>query len=140
MRQIIKYALFFAAVLFVSSCDQNELFINEVVASPQGTLLDLAFDANGNAYDNSGNMSVTAFSGNQTFTKYNPHYLQYTAIFNGTAAATTGSGFYKIPYSSSESFKRAIADGFSIELLFRPGVLANSTILSSYVESKSAGF
>ena len=51
MRQIIKYALFFAAILFVSSCDKNEHYINEVVASPQGILLDLAFDANDKAYE-----------------------------------------------------------------------------------------
>ena len=140
MKQIIKYALFFAAILFVSSCDKNEHYINEVVASPQGILLDLAFDANDKAYDNSGNLPVKGYCGNQAFTQYNSYYQQYTARFNGTPAQTTGSGFYKIPYNSSKSFKRAIADGFSIELLFSPEVLANSTLLSAFIDSKSEGF
>ena len=140
MKQIIKYSLFLAALLFLSSCAKNEYFINEVVASPQGLLLDLAFDANGKAYDNSGNLPVKMFSGTQAFTLYNSYYQHYTARFNGTPAQTTGSGFYKIAYNSNQSFKRALADGFSIELLFNPGVLANSTLLSSFIDSKSEGF
>lgn len=141
MKPIVRYTLLVASALLLSACDSDELFINEVVSSPQDVLLDVCFEPDGSAYDKTDSLEILKLSGSHAFTQYNPHFQHYTARFNGTAGNNAaGGGYYKIPYSEAEGFRRGISDGFSIELLFSPYSLANSSLISSFVDSKSEGF
>jgi len=141
MKGIIKYSLSLVALLILSSCDKNEHYINEVVSSPADLMLDVAFNADGTAYDRTGTLNVASFTGSQVSAQYNSFYERYSARFNGTAGlGSTGSGYYRASYASNDAFKRGLADGFSFEVIFSPGVLANSTILSTYTESLEEGF
>ena len=141
MKGIIKYSLPVVAMLMLSSCDKNEHYINEVVSSPADLMLDVAFNPDGTAYDKTGTLEVVSSVGSQVSAQYNSFYERYSARFNGTPAlGSTGSGYYKAFYSSNEGFKRGLADGFSFEVIFSPGILANSAILSTYTESLEEGF
>ena len=107
MKGIIKYSLPVVAMLILSACDKNEHYINEVVSSPADLMLDVAFNADGTAYDKTGTLQMASFAGSQVSAQYNSFYERYSARFNGTAGlGSTGSGYYRASYSASDAFKR----------------------------------
>ena len=138
MKSTIKYTLLLIAVL--CSCTKNEHYLNDVVDSPEALLFDVAFDADGNAKDKTGTLDVVRCFSSSLSSIYNDHYLSYTARFSGTPGlASVGGGCYKASYSSSADFKRGLADGFSIEVLFKPDQLANSALFTTFYADRGFG-
>lgn len=138
MKSTIKYILPLIAVL--CSCTKNEHYLNDVVDSPEALLFDVAFDADGNPKDKTGTLDVVRCFSSSLSSIYNEHYLSYTARFSGTPGlASVGGGCYKVSYSSSVDFKRGLADGFSIEVLFRPDQLANSALFTTFYADRGFG-
>ena len=74
MKPIVRYTLLVASALLLSACDSDELFINEVVSSPQDVLLDVCFEPDGSAYDKTDSLEILKLSGSHAFTQYNPHF------------------------------------------------------------------
>ena len=103
--------------------DMGEVSISE------GTLLDVAFRADGSAYDRSAiNKTITYYPNESALNTYkNFTFGGYVANFHfgatkkmGDNVASATGGYYKAAdYSSDTSFQQDLADGHSLEALFR---------------------
>lgn len=92
-------------------------------APPTDYILDVNFNADRSAYDGSTlGMTVdnTRLDADVTV-GYNERYGRYSASFNNPAIARSNleTGYYLIPYTTSDDFAKKLSDGFSYELLFR---------------------
>ena len=117
-----------AAEITFTVPDKPELFANLSVSqvkpatAPTDLILDVVFDENGGAIDNS-SMKMTVKSdrldGNNK-TKLVSQYNRYAAAFNnGTIARSNqDAGYYYIPYTVGSDFANKLADGYSLELVF----------------------
>ena len=96
--------------------DMGEVSISE------GTLLDVAFRADGSAYDRSAyGSTVNYVPKNGCLSVYkNYNFGGYVANFNPeTMGNNYAAGFYRMDYGSDTAFKTSLEDGHSMEVLFR---------------------
>ena len=88
-------------------------------------LLDFVFNADGTASDKSPNaMAVTTYpKKNQLVVSEDKDFEGYIASFNPSTMAdpTWNGGYYEVNYSSDVEFQESLADGHSLEVLFRLG-------------------
>ena len=96
--------------------DMGEVSISE------GTLLDVAFRADGTAYDRSAygrTVNYVPKAGCSSVYK-NYNFGGYVANFNPeTMGNNYAAGFYRMDYGSDTAFKTSLEDGHSMEVLFR---------------------
>lgn len=87
---------------------------------PVADLLDVRFTADGQAYDASQmEIDVRVFAPEDKLdVKYNELYQTYEAHFDNTWAGTPTS-YCKVDYSMNDYFKERIADGHTLETLFK---------------------
>ena len=136
MKRILGFVLPLCAALTLSSCDKNEHYINDVVSYPESLVFDMGFDEVGRGYDRTGNLDVSTMTGAQLYATYNRHFEQYSSIFNTKAGLDNfESGYYRASYKGCEAFKKALGDGFSVELMFSPGQVANSVVMRAISRS-----
>ena len=96
--------------------DMGEVSISE------GTLLDVAFRADGSAYDRSAyGRTVKYISKTGCLSVYkNYNFGGYVANFKPTTMGSNfAEGFYQFDYDGNATFKSDLEDGFSMETLFR---------------------
>ena len=96
--------------------DMGEVSISE------GTLLDVAFRADGSAYDRSAyGRTVTYVPKDGCLSVYkNYNFGGYVANFKPTTMGSNfAEGFYQFDYNGNTTFKSDLEDGFSMETLFR---------------------
>ena len=96
--------------------DMGEVSISE------GTLLDVAFRADGTAYDRSAyGRTVNYVSKAGCLSVYkNYNFGGYVANFKPTTMGDAfAAGFYQFDYDGNTTFKSDLEDGFSMETLFR---------------------
>ena len=96
--------------------DMGEVSISE------GTLLDVAFRADGSAYDRSAyGRTVTYVPKDGCLSVYkNYNFGGYVANFKPTTMGSNfAAGFYQFDYNGNTTFKSDLEDGFSMETLFR---------------------
>ena len=96
--------------------DMGEVSISE------GTLLDVAFRADGSAYDRSAyGRTVNYVPKNGCLSVYkNYNFGGYVANFTPTTMGSSfAAGFYQFDYNGNSTFKSDLEDGFSMETLFR---------------------
>lgn len=87
---------------------------------PVADLLDVLFKNDGTGFDNSqSQMEIETVSGAAAVSYFNDHYERYVAHFNHTLGSGTTSGYYKIDYTNNANFQKALADGHTLEVLFR---------------------
>ncbi|WP_295939801.1 glycerophosphodiester phosphodiesterase family protein [uncultured Alistipes sp.] len=87
---------------------------------PKADLLDIEFRNDGTAVDNSPmGIPVQTVDGTAMMTYYNDLYSKYVAHFNHTPGETVKEGFYKADYSANVQFQNALADGHTIEAVFK---------------------
>ena len=105
-------------------------------------LLDMQFNADGSAQDcSSYERTVQTFRSPMMFNYYNESYGGYMAHFGNESGANVTSGFYKIDYSTDADMKASLADGFSVEVLFKLNELPTSNVYSSLLSSvQGSGF
>ena len=105
-------------------------------------LLDMQFNADGSAQDYSSyERTVQTFRSPMMFNYYNESYGGYMAHFGNESGASVTSGFYKIDYSTDADMKASLADGFSVEVLFKLNELPTSNVYSSLLSSvQGSGF
>lgn len=89
---------------------------------PKADLLDVSFRNDGTAYDVSANgLKVTPVSGATMVNYYSKTYSRYIAHFNHGLGEAAGDGYYKVDYSSDPEMIAGLADGHSIEVVFKIG-------------------
>ena len=90
-------------------------------------LLDIEFLPDGSAKNNGSKyISVKQVDGTALSTYYNTQYGRWASHYNHDGS-TVASGFYKVDYSSSSSAQTALAQGHSIECVFRPDFLSDGS-------------
>lgn len=83
-------------------------------------LLDIVFANDGSAKDISPvQLPVTSFPGSALMTYWNDTYERYSAHFNHTVGSSVSTGYYRADFAGNERFRNALADGHSLEVLFR---------------------
>ena len=81
-------------------------------------LLDLVFNNDGTATDISPMHNVVeCLPGASLMTYYNDSYGRYVARFNHEPGANPSSGYYKVDYFNNQTFRDALADGHTLEVL-----------------------
>ena len=99
-------------------------------------LLDLDFLQDGTVRDLSDlENAVQTFSSPMMFTYYNEGLKDYVCHFNNELDTKPTTGYHKIDYKDKELMKAGLADGFSIELLFKCNDLPAETVYCSLLSS-----
>ena len=87
---------------------------------PVADLLDIRFNSDGSAEDISdAKRTVSLFSGSTHMNYYSDEFSRYVAYFNNPFNKAITTGFYKIDYENDEEYKKKIADGHTLEMMFR---------------------
>lgn len=87
---------------------------------PAADLLDIVFHEDGTAEDVSPRrVPVQTLAGTAMMTYYNRTYDRYAAHFSHEPGATVSEGFYKADYQADSKFINGLADGHSLEILFK---------------------
>ena len=99
-------------------------------------LLDLDFLQDGTVRDLSDlENAVQTFSSPMMFTYYNEGLKDHVCHFNNVLDTKPTTGYHKIDYKDNELMKAGLADGFSIELLFKCNDLPAETVSCSLLSS-----
>ena len=107
---------------------------------PQADLLDVVFRNNGSAEDVSPMRTpVQMLDGTAMMTYYNDLYSMYAAHFNHVPGTSVNEGFYKADYSGSKQFQDALADGHSLEALFKLDEKSDGSAELKMFSSMSSG-
>lgn len=107
---------------------------------PEADLLDIIFKNDGTAFDNSvSKMQVTTVQGSSAVNYFNEAYSRYTAHFSHPLGEAISAGYYKIDYSQNQKFKDALADGHSMEIVFRMDATANGKEIKPFSSMQSGG-
>ena len=92
----------------------------ERVALPVADLLDISFLSDGTAVDVSASqMKVLYYSGNSHTNYYNEDLKKHIAHFSNPFNTAITKGFYKIDYQGNTEYCNRIADGHTLETLFK---------------------
>ncbi len=93
---------------------------------PKADLLDVVFKADGVAEDVSP-MNFAVERGGEAVTEWNNDFGRYEARLTGNkwGNSDVAENFYRIDYSNNQTFKDAIADGHTLEVLFMPDYTGN---------------
>ncbi len=95
---------------------------------PVADLLDVEFRNDGSAYDNSANrLTVNDVAGAPMVNYYSEKYSRYIAHFNHTMGESTSEGYFKVNYASNEKMSKGLADGHTLEVVFRTDELSNGS-------------
>lgn len=107
---------------------------------PTADLLDVVFRNDGSAVDNSPSATpVRALEGTAMMTYYNDLYSRYAAHFNHTPGTSVNEGFYKADYSANKQFQDALADGHTLEALFKLDEKSDGSAELKMFSSMSSG-
>ena len=92
----------------------------EPEAAPQADLLDVVFSPDGSAKDvSTGRRTVRYLPGADLVTYQNEVYGRCVAAFNRKMGSSVSSGFYRVDYADDEALRKALADGHSLEVVFK---------------------
>ena len=107
---------------------------------PEADLLDVIFKNDGTAFDNSDSkMAVTAVPGSSYVNYFNEAYSRYAAHFSHTLGSALGGGYYKIDYTQDSKFRSALADGHSLEVVFKMDAPSNGSEIKPFSSMQSGG-
>lgn len=107
---------------------------------PTADLLDVVFLNDGTAIDNSpAHTPVRTLDGTSMMTYHNDLYGMYAAHFNHTPGTSVNEGFYKADYSADTHFQQALADGHSLEALFKVDKKSDGSAEMKMFSSMSSG-
>ena len=96
---------------------EMKLNMNDI---PQADMLDVVFNADGSATDNSAKMMYVEYSPSPNlFTYYESYQNSYMARFNNALYSDITSGFYKVNFQSNASFCAELADGHTLETIIK---------------------
>ena len=108
--------------------------------APVADLLDVVFKNDGTAIDNSvSQMQVDYVSGSAAVSYFHDTYQRYATHFNHKLASEMSGGYYKIDYTSNANFRNALADGHTLEVVFRMDQAPNGSEIKPFSSMQSGG-
>ena len=145
MKRILISVL--TALSIVLSCDKNggnspSQTDGQEGAALQADLFNLVVNSSATGSDFSKHhASLTTNSGFSLSARYSDIYKCFAAVFSGTPGKTTGSGYYRLDYSSDKVLVEKLSEGFSQEAVFSAESLPSGTADARLFSSvQNAGF
>lgn len=107
---------------------------------PAADVLDVVFNNDGTAYDASElKVPVEYISGEGLVNYYHDHYKKYVTHFSHKLASGKSTGYYKVDYTQNQKFKDALADGHTLEIVFRMDKAPNGSEIKPFSSMQSGG-
>ena len=98
----------------------------ERTAFPVADLLDISFTANGAKDLSASNMTVEYKSGSTTNNYYDEKFSGYIAHFdNPFNTNSLKTGFYKVDFENNTAYRNKLADGHTLEVMFKADAVAS---------------
>lgn len=114
--------------------------VPEVPDAPKADLLDVIFNSDGTAYDDSdAKMNVEFLSGMSSVNYYHEVYERYVSHYTHKLASSINSGYYKIDYANHEVFRNGLADGHTLEVVFRIDEKPNGQEIKPFSSMQGGG-
>ena len=111
-----------------------------IIDTPVADLLDVVFNGDGTASDISeSGMTVNYFKGGSAVCYYNETYGRYVSHYNHKLASSVSAGYYEIDYTDNLEFQNALADGHTLEVVFRMDLEANGSEIKPFSSMDSGG-
>lgn len=108
--------------------------------TPVADLLDVVFRSDGTAYDISpSQMEITLVEATSAVSYYNDTYRRYVSHFSHPLSQNIDGGFYKIDYTDNQEFMNALADGHTLETVFRMDYKPNGAEIKPFSSMASGG-
>ena len=108
--------------------------------APVADLLDVIFKNDGTAIDNSEYKNdVQYVSGAASVNYFHETYQRYTSHFNHKLGGEMAGGYYKIDYTTDASFRNALADGHTLEVVFKMDQKPNGSEIKPFSSMQSGG-
>lgn len=116
----------------------------EEVTVPKADILDLVFYNDGSVEDISGGgMKITSYPSARMVNYYNEGCGLYVAHFSHPSPAKVSSGYIRADYASLTGVRDKLADGHTLECLFRSDILSDGSAeikMFSAMQSGGTGF
>ena len=107
---------------------------------PVADLLDVIFKNDGTAIDNSiSQMEVNYVSGASSVNYYHDVYQRYASHYSHNLGGEMAGGYYKIDYTNDNAFKSALADGHTLEVVFRMDQAPNGAEIKPFSSMQAGG-
>ena len=120
--------------------EEPDIIIPVEPEAPVADLLDVVFNADGTAYDCSGSeMNVEFVEGFSSVNYYNEIYKRYVSHYSHKISTSVSSGYYRIDYTDDPDFKAALADGHTLEVVFRMDVRPNGEEIKPFSSMGAGG-
>ena len=108
--------------------------------APVADLLDVIFKNDGSAIDNSkAQMQVNYVSGSAAVNYFHDVYQRYASHYSHKLGGEMSGGYYKIDYTSNTAFRNALADGHTLEAVFRMDQAPNGEEIKPFSSMQSGG-
>lgn len=108
--------------------------------APVADLLDVIFKNDGSAVDNSkAQMQVNYVSGSAAVNYFHDIYQRYASHYSHKLGGEMSGGYYKVDYTSNTAFRNALADGHTLEAVFRMDQAPNGEEIKPFSSMQSGG-
>ena len=108
--------------------------------TPVADVLDIVFNNDGTAYDKSPMQNKVDFiEGDGAVNYYHDHFEKFVTHFSHKISSGLSKGYYKIDYTDNQAFKGALADGHTLEVVFRMDVAPNGSEIKPFSSMQSGG-
>ena len=108
--------------------------------TPVADVLDIVFNNDGTAYDKSPMQNKVNFiEGDGAVNYYHDHFEKFVTHFSHKISSGLSKGYYKIDYTDNQAFKGALADGHTLEVVFRMDVAPNGSEIKPFSSMQSGG-
>ena len=119
----------------------DDIVIPPVVSNaPVADLLDVIFKNDGTAIDNSEHQNEVQYvSGASSVNYYHDTYQRYVSHFNHKLGDSMSGGYYKVDYTTDAAFRSALADGHTLEVVFKMDQAPNGSEIKPFSSMQSGG-
>ena len=108
--------------------------------APVADILDVVFNNDGTAYDKSPMQNTVNFvEGDGAVNYYHDHFQKFVTHFSHKISTGISKGYYKVDYTNNQAFKSALADGHTLEVVFRMDAAPNGSEIKPFSSMQSGG-
>ncbi len=120
---------------------QSDIVVPPVSSkAPVADILDVVFKNDGTAIDNSeSSQKVQYVPGTASVNYFSETYQRYTAHFNHALGQDMAGGYYKVDYTDNQAFKDALADGHTLEVVFKMDQRPNGSEIKPFSSMQAGG-
>ncbi len=103
-------------------------------------ILDVVFNYDGTASDKSPLQNKVEFiEGDGVINYYHEHYQKFVTHFSHKLCSSLSKGYYKIDFTNNQRFKDALADGHTLEVVFRMDAAPNGYEIKPFSNMQGGG-